>query len=193
MNRNRRVLFLLFINLGLAFLSLYVLDLLQIIDYKQIISRVPFIRQAYTVKIEDPYLLEKLELQKKEEILDEKIRNFESDRNKLEEDSRKLAIDKENVAKERENTRNMIDNFEKAKAERESYDRRVDAVAQQIENMPPVSSVKILEKQDDMMIIDILKRMEARAAAAGQQSLVPLLLSRMDPEQSARIQRKMLE
>ena len=193
MNRNRRVLFLLFINLGLAFLSLYVLDLLQIIDYKQIISRVPFIRQAYTIKIEDPYLLEKYELQKKEEILDEKIRNFEKDKSKLEEETRKLAIEKENVAKDRENTRNMIDNFEKSKAERESYDRRVDEVAQQIESMPPTASVRILEKQDDMMIIDILKRMEARAAAAGQQSLVPLLLSRMDPEQSARIQRKMLE
>ncbi len=193
MNRNNRVLFLLLINLGLAFLSLYILDMLQIIDYKQILSSVPFIREAYAVKIEDPYLLEKLELEKKEQILDEKIRNFESDKKKLEEETRNILIEKENVAKERENTRNMIDNFEKEKAKKETYDVQVDQQAAWIEGMPPQNAVKILEKQDDMFIIDILKRMETRATETGRQSIVSYLLSLMDPEQSARIQRKMLE
>jgi hypothetical protein len=44
-----------------------------------------------------------------------------------------------------------------------------------------------------MMILDILKRMDARAAEAGRASPVSHLLSLMDPDQSARIQRKMLE
>ncbi len=193
MTRNRRILFLLFINLGLAFLAIYLLDLLQIIDYRQIINQVPFIRQTYAVKIEDPYLLEKVELEKKWQTLDERIRNFDEEKKKLEEESRKIAIDKENVAREKEDVKNMIDNFEKEKAEKESYDKRVDQVALQIENMPPQASVKILEKQDDLMIIDIFKRMDAHAQETGRKSQVPYLLSLMDPEQSARVQRKMLE
>ena len=193
MNRNRRIIFLLFINLGQAFLSIYVLDMLQIIDYRQIIEQVPFLRETPTAKIEDPFLLEKVELDKKWQTLDERIRNFEEEKKNLEEQSRAIEIEKENVAKDKEDTKNMIDNFEKEKADKESYDKRVDQVAIQLENMPPEDSVKILGKQDDMMILDILKRMDARAAEAGRASPVSHLLSLMDPDQSARIQRKMLE
>lgn len=193
MNRNRRIFFLLLINLGLSFVSLYVLDLLQIIDYKQILSRVPFIRQTYAVKIEDPYLLEKVELEKKWQILDEKILNYSQDKKKMEEDIRTVLLEKENIAREKESVKNMIDEFEKMKADKESYDKRVEAVAIQIESMPPKSSVSILEKQDDLMIIDIFKKMEARARDEGKVSLVSTLLMNMDPEQAARVQRKMLE
>jgi hypothetical protein len=59
--------------------------------------------------------------------------------------------------------------------------------------MPPEDAVKILSKQDDLMILDILKRMDARAQTAGHASPVSHLLSLMDPDQSARIQRKMLQ
>lgn len=193
MSRTRRMLILLFINIGLAFLSLYVLDMLQVIDYKQILNQVPFLRESYTVKIEDPYLLERSELDKKWQILDEKIRNYEQDKKKLEEMERNIAVEKENIQKEKENNQSMIDNFEKMKAEKESYDKRIDSVASQIENMPPKAAVNILAKQDDMMIIDILKRIDSRANDAGRQSTTPYLLSLMDPEQSARVQRKMLE
>ena len=192
MNRNRRILFLLIINLGLTFVALYILDMLQILDYKQILSKIPGFKQVYAAKIEDRYLLERVELDKKWQILDEKIRNYEQDKAKLDADQRDVAIARDNIEKDKENVQNMIDNFEKAKAEKEAYDKRVDEVAAQIENMPPKSAVLILEKEDDMMIIDIMKRMEARAADASRQSSVPYLLSLMDPEQAARIHRKML-
>jgi flagellar motility protein MotE (MotC chaperone) len=193
MNRNRRIIFLLFINLGLAFLSIYILDMLQIIDYRQIINEVPFMREAPSPKIEDPYLLEKVELEKKWQTLDERVRNFDEEKKKLEEESRAIAIDKENVARDKANVQNMIDNFEKEKSEKESYDKRIDQVTVQYERMPPDDAVKILAKQDDMMVIDVLKRMDEHAQAAGQASPVSHLLSLMDPEQSARIQRKMLQ
>jgi seryl-tRNA synthetase len=172
--------------------ALYILDMLQILDYKQILSKIPGFKQVYAAKIEDRYLLERVELDKKWQILDEKIRNYEQDKAKLDADQRDVAIARDNIEKDKENVQNMIDNFEKAKAEKEAYDKRVDEVAAQIENMPPKSAVLILEKEDDMMIIDIMKRMEARAADASRQSSVPYLLSLMDPEQAARIHRKML-
>jgi seryl-tRNA synthetase len=193
MNRNRRIFLLLAINLALAIIALYILDMMQIIDYKQILGRIPFLRQTYAVKIEDRYLLERSELDKKWQVLDEKSRNFLQDKKKLEEDARNVSIEKENIEKEKENVKNMIDTFEKMKAEKEAYENRVDKVAEQIENMDPKFAVRILEKQDDLLIVDILKKIDARALDKGGGSTVPYLLQLMDPEQSARIQRKMLE
>jgi len=193
MNRNRRIIFLLAINLGIAFLSLYILDVLEVIDYRQILSRVPFLRETYAARIEDPYLLEKVELEKKWQILDERTRNFEEEKKKLEDEARQIALERENLEKEKNNVKSMIENFEKMKSDRESYEKRVDNIASQIESMRPESAVKILEKQDDMLIIDIFKRIDAHAQSAGRQSIVPYLLSLMDSEQAARIQRKMAE
>lgn len=193
MNRGRKILFLLLINLGLVFVSLYVLDMFQIIDYKQLMSQIPFLKQAYRIKVEDPFLLERVELEKKWQILDERLRNYNEDKKKLEDEMRSNQIMLESIEKERENVQNMIDNFEKMKAEKASYDKRVDEIASQIEAMPPEAAVKILEKQDDMMVIDVFRRMNVRAADNSKATIVPYLLSLMDPEQSARIQRKMLE
>jgi DNA repair exonuclease SbcCD ATPase subunit len=167
--------------------------MLQVIDYKQILSQVPFLKQTYAMKQEDRFLLQKLELQKKEQLLDERIRNFQQDQKQLEEDQRNIAIEKDNVQKEKDNVKNMIDNFNKAKADQATYDNKIDALAAQMESMPPNSAVSILSRQDDMMAIDVLRRMEARAQSAGNQSTVPYLLSLMDPDQAARIQRKMLQ
>jgi flagellar motility protein MotE (MotC chaperone) len=193
MNRGRKIFFLLLINLGLVFVSLYILDMLQIIDYKQILSQVPGLKEVYKVKVEDPYLLEKAELDKKWQILDEKVRNLKEDRKKLEDDLRNLAEERDKIDNERESVRNMVANFSNSIAERDSYDKRVDAVADQVESMEPKAAVAILSKQDDMMLIDIFKKMNARAEDKGTKSTVSYLLTLMDSEQAARIQRKMLQ
>jgi len=193
MSRNKRILFLLLINLGVVFLSLYILDYLQIIDYKMVFAQVPFLREQYTPKIEDPYLLEKLELEKKWQLLEEKLKGLEDEKKKIQTEMRNIEIEKQNLYIEKENVKNMISDFERAKSERESYDKRLESLAEYIENMPPLDAVKIIEKQEDLMVIDLFKKMDARAKKSGRQSIVPFLISKMDPEQAARIQRKMLD
>jgi flagellar protein FlbB len=192
MERNRRIFFLLLINLTLAFISLYVLDFLQIIDYRQIFTRVPGLRTAYKVKIEDPFLLEKVELEKKWQVLNERIRNFEEERRKLEEEARNLELERENLVKERQRVENMIAQWERERENLAEYDVRVARVANQIENMPPDAAVRIVSQFDDMMIIDVFRKIEERAEAEGIMSMVPLYLSMMDEEQAARVQQKIL-
>ncbi len=193
MSRRKRILFLLLINLGLVILSIYFLDMLEILDYRQIFSQIPFLRESFVVKIENPFLLEKLELEKKWLLLEEKQRNLDDAKREMEKAFLMITQKQEELAQEKENIQNMIAQFELAKQNQATYEKRVEEIATQIENMPPQSAVKILEKQEDEMLIDILRMMEKRAQAAGKRSLVPYLLSLMDPEQSARIQRKMLE
>ncbi|QJR22008.1 hypothetical protein BREVNS_1258 [Brevinematales bacterium NS] len=193
MSRSKRILFLLLINLGLVILSIYFLDMLEILDYRQIFSQIPFLRESFVVKIENPFLLEKLELEKKWLLLEEKQRNLDDAKREMEKAFLMITQKQEELAQEKENIQNMIAQFELAKQNQATYEKRVEEIATQIENMPPQSAVKILEKQEDEMLIDILRMMEKRAQTAGKRSLVPYLLSLMDPEQSARIQRKMLE
>jgi flagellar protein FlbB len=193
MSRNKRILFLLLINIGVIFISLYILDYLEVFDYKQIFTQIPLLKEEYTPRVEDPYLLEKLELEKKWQLLEEKIRGLQEEKKKIEEEMRNLQIEKQNVAIEKENVKNMISEFERAKSEKESYEKKIEELAIQIENTEPKAAVKMLEKQDDLLLIDLFRKMEERAKKAGRQSIVPYLLSLMDPEQAARIQRKMVE
>lgn len=193
MDRNRRIFFLLLINLTLAFISLYILDFLQIIDYRQILQRIPGARAVYKVKIEDPYLLERVELEKKWEILNEKTKNYEEDKLELETQKRELELEGEKLELERKKIEQMIIDRDTELSNANAYDKRVAQVARQIENMPPQAAVKILSQQEDLMIIDIFKKIEDLAKEAGTMSQVPYYLSLMDKEQAARVQRKMLE
>lgn len=193
MSRNKRIILLLLINIGIIFISLYVLDYLQIFDYRQIFARLPLLRERYTPKVEDPYLLEKFELEKKWQLLEERLKNLELEKRKLEEEMRNIQLEKQNLIAERENVKNMIEEFERSKKEKESYDKRLEELAIQIENMEPKAAVKLLEKQEDMLLVDLLRKIEQRAKKEGRQSIVPYLLTLMDPEQAARIQRKMVE
>ncbi len=193
MSRSKRILFLLLINLGLVILSIYFLDMLEILDYRQIFSQIPFLKESFVVKIENPYLLDRLELDKKWLLLEEKQRNLEDARREMEKSFLAITQQQEALAQEKENIQNMIAQFELAKQNQATYEKRVEEIANQIESMPPQSAVKILEKQEDEMVIDVLRMMEKRAQAQGKRSIVSFLLSLMDPEQSARIQRKMLE
>jgi hypothetical protein len=192
MDRSRRVFFLLLINLILVFLSLYILDFLQIIDYRQILSRVPLLRQAYVTRVEDPFLWERMILQKQEELLNEKVRNYEAQLAQMVELKLQLDQEWEKLAEEKQNVQNMIDNFNMERQQEQTYDQKVLEVAMQIKNMPPAVAVKVIEKQDDLMIADIFRALEKIAEDEGTGSVVPGITRLMDPEQLARVQRKML-
>lgn len=191
MERSRRILFLLLINLGLAFVSLYILDFLQVIDYRQVISKVPFMQESPSARIEDPYLLEKVELEKKWEVLNEKVKNLEEAQVALEQDRKKLELEKEEIENKRLEVENLLAQWEQSKQDKSTYEKRVNEIAVNIVNMPPEKSVAILSELDDLLIIDILRKIDANAVTANSQSLSPYLLSLMDREQAARITLKM--
>ncbi|MFA6936965.1 MAG: flagellar protein FlbB [Treponema sp.] len=72
-------------------------------------------------------------------------------------------------------------------------DRRVniEQIVQNLEGMQPKNAVDILVKMDDQDVIDVLRRSDEDAAAAGTSSMVAYWLSLMPPERAAEIQRKM--
>lgn len=193
MERKKRIFFLLLINLTLAFLSLYILDFLQIIDYRQILQQFPLLKEVYQAKKEDPDLLSKMELDKKWQILQQKEMTYQQDLVKLEEEKRMIEEEKEAIAKAKDEIIAMKENYSNEMALKNAYDNRVEEVAIQIESLPPGVAVKLLEKQEDMMIVDIFRKIEERAAEEGKASILPSIMRLMDPDLLARVQRKMLQ
>lgn len=193
MDRSKRIFFLLLINLTLVVLSLYILDFLQIIDYRQLIKRVPLIKSAFEPRIEDPLLLEKVELEKKWELLSEQYQNYSNDLIILNESQLELELAWDELEEEQENVQTMIDNFELEQEKENAYDLRVEQIAEQIQNLPPEIAVEVLEKQEDLMIADIFEKLEELADEAGTGSVVPGISMLMDPEQLANVHLKMLQ
>lgn len=80
-------------------------------------------------------------------------------------------------------------------SEKEKYDtkvRNIEQIANQLNGMKPQAAVGILEKMDDQMAIDVLRKVEEMAAEKGTASMSSYWLSLMAPEKAAQIQRKML-
>ncbi|OHD55926.1 MAG: hypothetical protein A2Y33_10700 [Spirochaetes bacterium GWF1_51_8] len=193
MERKKRIFFLLLINLTLAFLSLYILDFLQIIDYRQILQQFPLLKEVYKAKKEDPDLLSKMELDKKWQILQQKEITYQQDLAKLEEEKRVIEEEKEAIAKQKDEILAMRENMSNEQVLKNAYDNRIEEIAIQIESLPPVVAVALLERQEDMMIVDIFRKIEERAAEEGKASILPSILKLMNPDLLARVQKQMLQ
>ncbi len=83
--------------------------------------------------------------------------------------------------------------FNDRRKEVETREVNVERNARLLTGMPPENAVKILEAMGDQDVIDILRKVEAIAAEAGEDSIVPYWLSKMEPTRAATIQRKMTE
>lgn len=73
----------------------------------------------------------------------------------------------------------------------ENRKANIDQNAEYLTSMDPDKAVKILTAMEDQTIVDVFRAVEEKAKAAGTTSLVSVWLSRMPPERSAAIQRKM--
>jgi flagellar protein FlbB len=77
--------------------------------------------------------------------------------------------------------------------EAETRGVNVEQNARRLTAMPPEAAVKILEAMNDQDVIDVLRKVDEIAAAAGEASIVPFWMSKMDSKRAAGIQRKMTE
>jgi flagellar protein FlbB len=170
-------------------------DILGLIDAKEILSPVMgyFGLQKRTIikDIDDPLLLERERLKKQYEAFeiieddlskkDEEIAAREKELNQLIEtvnDRQKELSEKENSFNERQKA---IEN------------RKVNLVqtSEYLIGMEPAKAVKILEKMEDVDIIDIFRTTEEIAKRTGEVSMVSYWISQMQPDRAAELNRKM--
>ena len=122
------------------------------------------------------------------EIFKQELEKRESDVVIIEKKNEQIALEIENREKSLEEREKTFNN------EKKKYDDKevnIVQIAANLEGMQPVNAVEILQKMDDQLVIDVLRKVEERAQANNTSSLVAYWLSLMDPERAATIQRKM--
>jgi flagellar protein FlbB len=127
--------------------------------------------------------LEKMELEKKRQELDARDGEINQMAQELEE--RQKALE------EQENS------LRAQLADAENKERNIETVARNLTNMQPERAVGIISAMDDQDVLDVLRKAEELAQAAGTASLVPFWLQLMagTPEGAARaaeLNRKMV-
>ena len=187
------ILFLLVIVLVLGGLIWF--DYLGILNVKETLSPVfgllGFNKQTALKAIDDPLLLERERIKKKEDALalkSEQLKKLENDLKKREDElnqkMEKVAEEQKAIAEKEKSFNERVKAFE---------NRRVNLVqnSKYLVGMPPDKAVAILLKMDDQDIIDTFRITEEEAVKAGELSLVSYWLSLMPPERAAELERKM--
>jgi flagellar protein FlbB len=119
-----------------------------------------------------------MELERREQDISNRRGHIEQMAQELEERQKNLD--------ERENSFNAL------LSDAEIKDRTVERNAINLTNMPPQRAVGILEAMDDQDVIDVLRKTDELAEAAGTSSIVPFWLSLMESQRAAEISRKMV-
>lgn len=187
-----KVAVLLLINIAIAGSTLYFLDYMRVINVLSIASQITKRDISAPLRVEDTLLLEKEELNKKWELLTIKEIELSNQDQSILASNIDLATEKTKLQDEREAFLNEQILVDLEKQEQNSYDIKITDVATQISGMPPQTAAELLNLQDDLQVVDVFKKMDQIAAAAGQASTVPFLLTLIEREKAARIQTLML-
>ena len=171
-------------------------DYLNVIDAKAVLSPLSrFIgRQARTqpkTELDEDLNLDAERLAMRLEALN--YRNQEVDTRQRDLDSRYNEI--EQMAQELEERQKLLDERENSlraqAADAENKDSNIERIAQNMNGMPPERAVGIFAEMEDQLVIDVLRKTEEIAQAAGTSSIVSYWLSLMDPARVGELQRKM--
>ncbi len=135
--------------------------------------------------------LDQERLDKQRESLD----IYKQELEKRESDTAILEKKNEQIAQELEDREKSLEEREKTfNNEKKKYDDKevnIVQIAANLEGMQPNAAVEILNNMDDQLVIDVLRKVEERAQANNQASMVSYWLSLMPPQRAATIQRKM--
>jgi flagellar protein FlbB len=191
-----RVLLLLLLIIILAGGGLVWFDYLNVIDAKALLAPVYRLiglpsRSQSAAPEDEPLSLDAERLAIRLEALE--LRDMELEQKEQEQISRQNQI--EQMAQELEERQKALDERENSLNQQiEDADvraRNVEQNARYLNGMPPASAVEIINRMNDQDAIDVLRKTEELAQAAGTTSVVSYWLSLMPPDRAAELQRKM--
>jgi len=179
----------LFLILLIVFLSLvlaFVTDLIKVIDLTEMFPILKPEPQLVTKEHEPPDVLQAEELKKEREKITE-------EQEKLVQRELELKEKEENLQKWEEELEGKEAAIEILKEKLISkltdlvdHDKKIRGMANKIANMPPDDSIQIVSSWTDYEIIAVFKQMDMDAAEAGEESIVPYLLTLLEKKEPGR-------
>lgn len=190
-----KIFFLLILILLIVFGGIYWFDRLGVVDYRSIVGPferyLPAFLRRGEVVVEDPFLLERELLNKKEDVLMVKTRELENTMKTLDEKELDLKEGEAKLKEEADRIEEEKKVFSQKLREYDNYRENIRIQAKYFTSMPPKAAVERLSEMDDLLVIDILRQIDRDAQETGKPSIVPFYLSLMEPKKAATVQRKM--
>jgi len=136
-------------------------------------------------------LLERDELEKVYESFRMREADLQEKATNLNTLAEKLAKEKTMLEQEKKSLENTRESFEQSKKDHRSREQMVLNLANKFANMPPEKAVeRILELDNDVLILDVMDGIDEVMAEKGQNSIVPYLYSLMPKEDASRLMKK---
>ena len=169
--------------------GIFMLDYIDLIDVSKFYSSFKNSDPEMSIYADDdePSLIALEEFEKQKEQLQQRIEELDKRQAIIEEREKELASELEKIDEMRKGVDLERKKLETEKSVGKGYDTNVMDLANKIVSMPPESSVEIMVKWDDPLIIDVIRQMDRNAADAGTQSITSYLLSLMPKERASRI------
>lgn len=183
-----KILYLLLLIFFLSAIGIFWLDYIGLVDISNYARKfrsspdsvmetagdVPSLVQREEFLKEKERLAERVEeLDKREALLVEREGELNSEKNRLAEVKKGLELERKKI--------------EDDKNKYSGYRKNVEVLADKMGNMPPEESVKIMEKWEDPLIIDVLRQMDADALTQGRASITAYLITLFEKEKASRI------
>jgi flagellar protein FlbB len=190
-----KIIFLLILIVVILLAGVYWFDHLGLVDYNKFVGPferyLPMFMKKGVEVTEEPVLLEEEFLRKREEMLLAKTRELEIEKQELERNRLELQELRTKLAEDATRLEEEKKVLSEERRQYDNYRENIKTQAGYFTNMPPAAAVERIAQLDDLLAIDILREIDATAEEEGRISVVPFLLSIMDPEKAATLQRKM--
>jgi flagellar protein FlbB len=171
-------------------------DYLNVIDAKAVLSPLSrFIgREARTqpkIDADEDLNLDAERLDVRLIALDLQKQEVETYKRELDDRQREIEQMAQELEEQRKAVEEQANSLKAQTADADNRDRNIEAIARNLNGMPPERAVGIMAAMDDQDVIDVLRKTEEIARAAGTSSIVSYWLSLMEPARAAELQRKM--
>ena len=142
---------------------------------------------------DSPSVLEWDRLKKEQKLLEDKQLALTEELNKLEEDKEKLANREEILQKKIESLNQEKEAFAREKKAQENQRKNIQAMAERLQAMLPQEAVAIASNWSNSDLVAVLLEMERNANQAGNQSIVPYLLTLMSRQRASLLMTLMMD
>lgn len=182
--------FVIFFALGVL---AYLLDTWGVINMEEYI---PFLAEEAPLVAEDadsPTLLEWERLEKEQARIEEERIALEEERLKLEETLASIKAKEEELGVREKGLSEEKEQLAQDQADRFQRAEMIQNMATRLTNMPPADAVAIMAGFSNSDLVDVLLQMEENANQAGQQSIVPFLMTLLPRDRAALIGTLMMD
>jgi flagellar protein FlbB len=188
-----RLLYLIFLNLFLIGIFIYLLDLWGLISLKEYL---PFIEKE-PPKVDQTQanvlLLEKEKLEKEKQIIEEEKVKINELKLKIEEQQKAIEQKEKELNEEKESIEKQKLKIQEVENARKQRNKMIEDMAKRLNAMPPQAVIEIIQGWKNIDIVDVFLKMEQIAEEEGTNSIVPYLLSQLPPERASVITSLMMD